>query len=96
MIKRTIAGGLSKAERETHISCTYADDGSFIWTAESSIPTHITKLTAAGWKCTAELYSDKGQLLERTFETRTKKPLSFRNLAKIKSGAPTENEDNEN
>lgn len=79
-----IGQSLTREERETHIWCEYAEDGSFKWVAESSIPTHITKLSAAGWTMTEQLLGPRNSLQSATFETTIKKPLSFRNIEKIK------------
>lgn len=73
-----IGQSLTREERETHIWCEYAEDGSFKWFAESSIPTHITKLSAAGWTMTEQLLGPRDSLQSATFETTMQKPLSFR------------------
>jgi hypothetical protein len=79
-----IGQSLTREERETHIWCEYADDGSFKWFAESSIPTHITKLSATGWTMTGQLLGPHDSLQSATFETTMQKPLSFRDTTKPK------------
>lgn len=72
-------------ERELHISLSLNDDNEWVWEVDTNIPKYINALKKRGWEQTSEgvLVSD-GTVQYATFRTTDKKPISFRDLSKVR------------
>ena len=72
-------------ERELHISLTLNENDEWVWEVDTNIPKYINALKKRGWEQTSEgvLVSD-GTVQCATFRSTDKKPISFRDLAKVR------------
>ena len=72
-------------ERELHISLTLNENNEWVWEVDTNIPTYINALKKRGWEQTSEgiLVSD-GTVQCATFRSTDKKPISFRDLSKVR------------
>ena len=72
-------------ERELHISLTLNDNNEWVWEVDTNIPKYINALKKRGWEQTSEgvLVSD-GTVQCATFRSTDKKPISFRDLTKVR------------
>ena len=72
-------------ERELHISMTLNEENEWVWEVDTNIPKYINALKKRGWEQTSEgiLVSD-GTVQSATFRSTDKKPISFRDLSKVR------------
>ena len=72
-------------ERELHISLTLNDNNEWVWEVDTNISKYINALKKRGWEQTSEgiLFSD-GTVQCATFRSIDKKPISFRDLSKVR------------
>lgn len=72
-------------ERELHISLTLDENDRWVWEVDTNIAKYINALKKRGWEQTSEgiLVSD-GTVQNATFKSTDKKPISFRDLTKIR------------
>ena len=72
-------------ERELHISLSLNEDNEWVWEVDTNIPKYINALKKRGWELTSEgmLITD-GTVQCATFRTTDKKPISFRDLSKVR------------
>ena len=72
-------------ERELHISLSLNENNKWVWEVDTNISKHINALKKRGWEQTSEtvLESD-GTVQYATFRSYDKKPISFRDLSKIR------------
>lgn len=71
-------------EREMTINLYLNEDNEWVWDVETNISKYINLFKKRGWEQLSEytLKSD-GTVQSATFRTTAKKPISFRDLAKI-------------
>ena len=72
-------------ERELHISLTLNENDEWIWEVDTNISKYINAFKKRGWEQTSEgvLVSD-GTVQCATFRSTDKKPISFRDLSKVR------------
>ena len=72
-------------ERELHISLTLNENNEWVWEVDTNIPKYINALKKRGWEQTSEcvMVSD-GTVQGATFQSKDKKPISFRDLTKVR------------
>ena len=72
-------------ERELHISLSLNEENEWVWEVDTNIPKYINALKKRGWEQTSEgvLVSD-GTVQCATFRSTDKKPISFRDLSKVR------------
>ena len=72
-------------ERELHISLTLNEKNDWVWEVDTNIPKYINALKKRGWEQISEgiLVSD-GTVQCATFRSTDKKPISFRDLSKVR------------
>lgn len=72
-------------ERELHISLTLNENNEWVWEVDTNISKYINALKKRGWEQTSEgvLVSD-GTVQCATFRSTDKKPISFRDLTKVR------------
>lgn len=72
-------------ERELHISLSLNKNNEWVWEVDTNIPKYINALKKRGWEQTSEgvLVSD-GTVQCATFSSTDKKPISFRDLTKVR------------
>lgn len=72
-------------ERELHISLSLNDNDEWVWEVDTNIPKYINALKKRGWEQTSEgvLITD-GTVQSATFRSIDKKPISFRDLSKVR------------
>ena len=72
-------------ERELHISLSLNDNNEWVWEVDTNISKYINALKKRGWEQTSEgvLVSD-GTVQCATFRSTDKKPISFRDLSKVR------------
>ena len=72
-------------ERELHISLTLNEKNEWVWEVDTNIPKYINALKKRGWEQISEgiLVSD-GTVQCATFRSTDKKPISFRDLSKVR------------
>ena len=72
-------------ERELHISLTLNENNEWVWKVDTNIPKYINALKKRGWEQTSEgiLVSD-GTVQCATFRSIDNKPISFRDLSKVR------------
>lgn len=72
-------------ERELHISLSLNDNDEWIWEVDTNIPKYINMFKKRGWEQISEgvLVSD-GTVQSATFRSTDKKPISFRDLSKVR------------
>ena len=69
-------------ERELHISLSLNENNEWVWEVDTNISKYINALKKRGWEQTSEgiLVSDG----TATFRSIDKKPISFRDLSKVR------------
>ena len=72
-------------ERELHISLTLNENNEWEWEVDTNISKYINAFKKRGWEQTSEgvLVSD-GTVQYATFRSTDKKPISFRDLSKVR------------
>ena len=72
-------------ERELHISLTLNENNEWVWEVDTNISKYISAFKKRGWEQTSEgiLVSD-GTVQSATFRSTDKKPISFRDLSKVR------------
>ena len=72
-------------ERELHISLTLNENDEWEWEVDTNISKYINAFKKRGWEQTSEgiLVSD-GTVQSATFRSTDKKPISFRDLSKVR------------
>ena len=72
-------------ERELHISLTLNENDEWVWEVDTNISKYINALKKRGWEQISEgiLVSD-GTVQCATFRSTDKKPISFRDLSKVR------------
>ena len=72
-------------ERELHISLTLNENNEWEWEVDTNISKYINAFKKRGWEQTSEgiLVSD-GTVQSATFRSTDKKPISFRDLSKVR------------
>ena len=72
-------------ERELHISLSLNDNDEWIWEVDTNIPKYINALKKRGWEQTSEgVLASDGTVQSATFRSTDKKPISFRDLTKVR------------
>ena len=72
-------------ERELHISLTLNENNEWIWEVDTNISKYINALKKRGWEQTSEgVLSSDGTVQCATFRSIDKKPISFRDLSKVR------------
>ena len=80
VLKRPLA-----EERELHISLTLNENDEWIWEVDTNIPKYINMFKKRGWEQTSEgVLASDGTVQSATFRSTDKKPISFRDLSKIR------------
>ena len=72
-------------ERELHISLSLNENDEWVWEVDTNISKYINTLKKRGWEQISEgvLFSD-GTVQCATFRSTDKKPISFRDLTKVR------------
>ena len=72
-------------ERELHISLTLNENNEWVWEVDTNISKYINALKKRGWEQMSEcvMVSD-GTVQGATFQSKDKKPISFRDLTKVR------------
>lgn len=72
-------------ERELHINLTLNENNEWVWEVDTNISKYINVLRKRGWEQTSEgvLVSDD-TVQCATFRSTDKKPISFRDLSKVR------------
>ena len=72
-------------ERELHISLSLNEKNEWVWEVDTNISKYINALKKRGWEQISEgvLVSD-GTIQCATFRSTDKKPISFRDLSKVR------------
>lgn len=72
-------------ERELHISLTLNENDEWVWEVDTNIPKYINLFKKRGWEQMSEcvMVSD-GTVQGATFQSKDKKPISFRDLTKVR------------
>ena len=85
MKKYVIAERPLAEERELTINLHLNDNDEWIWEVDTNIPKYINMFKKRGWEQLSEgvLKSD-GTVQSATFRSTDKKPISFRDLSKIR------------
>ena len=72
-------------ERELHISLTLNENNEWVWEVDTNISKYINALKKRGWEQTSEgVLSTDGTVQSATFRSTDKKPISFRDLSKVR------------
>lgn len=72
-------------ERELHISLILNENNEWIWEADTNISKYINALKKRGWEQISEgILETDGTVQCATFKSSDKKPISFRDLAKVR------------
>lgn len=72
-------------ERELHISLTLNENNEWVWEVDTNISKYINTLKKRGWKQTSEgVLATDGTVQSATFRSTDKKPISFRDLSKVR------------
>ena len=66
-------------ERELHISLTLNENDEWVWEVDTNISKYINALKKRGWEQTSD-----GTVQCATFRSTDKKPISFRDLSKVR------------
>lgn len=72
-------------ERELHISLSLNENDEWVWEVDTNIPKYINLFKKRGWEQMSEgvMVSD-GTVQSATFRSKDKKPISFRDLTKVR------------
>ena len=72
-------------ERELHISLTLNENDEWVWEVDTNISKYINTLKKRGWEQTSEgVLASDGTVQCATFRSTDKKPISFRDLTKVR------------
>ena len=72
-------------ERELHINLSLNENGEWIWEVDTNISKYINALKKRGWEQTSEgVLASDGTVQCATFRSMDKKPISFRDLTKVR------------
>ena len=72
-------------ERELHISLTLNENDEWVWEVDTNISKYINAFKKRGWEQTSEgVLASDGTVQCATFRSTDKKPISFRNLSKVR------------
>ena len=72
-------------ERELHISLTLNENNEWVWEVDTNISKYINALKKRGWEQTSEgVLAADGTVQSATFRSTDKKPISFRDLSKVR------------
>ena len=72
-------------ERELHISLSLNDNDEWIWEVDTNIPKYINMFKKRGWEQLSEgVLKADGTVQCATFRSTDKKPISFRDLTKVR------------
>lgn len=72
-------------ERELHISLSLNENNEWVWEVDTNISKYINTLKKRGWEQTSEgVLSADGTVQSATFRSIDKKPISFRDLSKVR------------
>ena len=72
-------------ERELHISLSLNENGEWVWEVDTNISKYINALKKRGWEQTSEgVLASDGTVQCATFRSTDKKPISFRDLTKVR------------
>ena len=72
-------------ERELHINLSLNENDEWVWEVDTNIPKYINLFKKRGWEQMSEcvMVSD-GTVQGATFQSKDKKPISFRDLSKVR------------
>ena len=72
-------------ERELHISLSLNENNEWVWEVDTNISKYINALKKRGWEQTSEgVLKADGTVQCATFRAMDKKPISFRDLTKVR------------
>ena len=72
-------------ERELHISLSLNEINEWVWEVDTNISKYINALKKRGWEQTSEgVLKADGTVQCATFRSTDKKPISFRDLTKVR------------
>ena len=72
-------------ERELHISLTLNENDEWVWEVDTNISKYINAFKKRGWEQTSEgVLASDGIVQCATFRSTDKKPISFRDLSKVR------------
>ena len=72
-------------ERELHISLTLNENDEWVWEVDTNISKYINAFKKRGWEQTSEgVLASDGTVQCATFRSTDKKPISFRDLSKVR------------
>ena len=72
-------------ERELHISLTLNENNEWEWEVDTNISKYINAFKKRGWEQTSEgVLASDGTVQCATFRSTDKKPISFRDLSKVR------------
>ena len=72
-------------ERELHISLTLNENNEWVWEVDTNISKYINAFKKRGWEQTSEgVLASDGTVQCATFKSTDKKPISFRDLSKVR------------
>ena len=72
-------------ERELHINLSLNDNDEWVWEVDTNISKYINALKKRGWEQTSEgVLASDGTVQCATFRSMDKKPISFRDLTKVR------------
>lgn len=72
-------------ERELHISLSLNENNEWVWEVDTNISKYINALKKRGWEQTSEgVLASDGTVQCATFRSTDKKPISFRDLTKVR------------
>ena len=72
-------------ERELHISLTLNENDEWVWEVDTNISKYINALKKRGWEQISEgVLASDGTVQCATFRSTDKKPISFRDLSKVR------------
>lgn len=72
-------------ERELHINLALNNDDEWEWQVDTNIPKYINMFKKRGWEQLSEgVLKADGTVQCATFRSKDKKPISFRDLSKVR------------
>ena len=72
-------------ERELHINLSLNENDEWVWEVDTNIPKYINALKKRGGEQTSEgVLTTDGTVQSATFKSTDKKPISFRDLTKVR------------
>jgi len=72
-------------ERELHIGLTLNENNEWVWEVDTNISKYINAFKKRGWEQTSEgVLASDGTVQCATFRSTDKKPISFRDLSKVR------------